>query len=119
MGQTQVEHEFMILRHILGSVCEYCDISYVHCVSHKYLKAFPWLRGDVPAPSLASFPEMSGIGESSMGDIMFSWKKTQKNRTNYGHVSVFSQHFNTNISDAISSSVICIKKKKGFVSVRA
>ena len=47
-------------------------------VLHKYLKDFPWLRGDVPAPSLASFPEMSGIGESSMGDMMFSWKNQDK-----------------------------------------
>lgn len=50
----------------------------IECWCCDYLKAFPWLLGEVPAPSLASFPEMSGMGESSMGDIMFSWKKTQR-----------------------------------------
>ena len=38
-----------------------------------HLKGLFWLRGEVLAPSAPdSFPDMSGIGESSMGEIIFS-----------------------------------------------
>lgn len=41
--------------------------------SAAHLKGLFWLRGDVPAPSAPeSLPVISGMEESSTGDMMFS-----------------------------------------------
>lgn len=80
---------------------------YVWCIDkmlQMYLKALPWLRGEVPAPSLASFPDMSGMGESSMGDIMFSWRKGRTKRPFNGDVSAFSQNSKIKGSDIVTES---------------
>lgn len=40
-----------------------------------HLKGLFWLRGEVPAPSAPeSLPAISGMGESSTGEMMFSWQ---------------------------------------------